>query len=131
MIVVDLFAGCGGLSEGFRSAGYKVAASLEIDQTCCETLKLNEKQDAGVIFCCDIRKTDEYLPELKKVSAAHGGTDLIVGGPPCQAYSVAGRIRDPDGMRDDYRNYLFESFVENLNALRPKAFLFENVTGML
>ena len=57
--------------------------------------------------------------------------DLIIGGPPCQAYSMVGRAQDRNSMRNDYRNYLFESFVDVVNALRPKVFIFENVPGIL
>lgn len=57
--------------------------------------------------------------------------DVVIGGPPCQAYSIAGRIRDENGMRDDYRNYLFESYLNVIRRYRPKAFIFENVPGLL
>lgn len=57
--------------------------------------------------------------------------DIIIGGPPCQAYSTAGRARDKDGMKNDPRNFLFESYVRILNHYRPKLFVFENVTGIL
>ena len=57
--------------------------------------------------------------------------DLVIGGPPCQAYSIAGRIRDANGMKDDYRNYLFESYLKVVNHFKPKAFIFENVPGIL
>jgi DNA (cytosine-5)-methyltransferase 1 len=57
--------------------------------------------------------------------------DVIVGGPPCQAYSIAGRAQDPNSMENDYRNYLFESFVKVVDHYRPKVFVFENVPGML
>ena len=57
--------------------------------------------------------------------------DVIVGGPPCQAYSVAGRIRDEHGMQEDYRNYLFESYLKVVDYFKPKAFVFENVPGIL
>ena len=56
---------------------------------------------------------------------------MIIGGPPCQAYSVAGRVRDENGMRDDYRNYLFEHYLNVVNRYRPKVFVFENVPGIL
>ncbi|MCF0133904.1 MAG: DNA (cytosine-5-)-methyltransferase, partial [Blautia sp.] len=62
---------------------------------------------------------------------AEGGIDLIIGGPPCQAYSVAGRVRDENGMRDDYRNYLFEHYLNVVDRYRPKVFVFENVPGIL
>lgn len=57
--------------------------------------------------------------------------DVIIGGPPCQAYSIAGRIRDKDGMKNDYRNYLFESYLKVVNRYKPKFFIFENVPGIL
>ena len=57
--------------------------------------------------------------------------DLIIGGPPCQAYSIAGRAQDKDSMKNDYRNYLFESFVKIVDHFKPSIFLFENVPGML
>ena len=59
------------------------------------------------------------------------GIDIIIGGPPCQAYSVAGRVRDENGMRDDYRNYLFEHYLNVVNRYKPKLFVFENVPGIL
>jgi DNA (cytosine-5)-methyltransferase 1 len=59
------------------------------------------------------------------------GIDVIIGGPPCQAYSVAGRVRDENGMKDDYRNYLFEHYLSVVNRYRPKFFVFENVPGLL
>ena len=59
------------------------------------------------------------------------GIDIIIGGPPCQAYSVAGRVRDENGMKDDYRNYLFEHYLNVVNRYRPKLFVFENVPGIL
>jgi DNA (cytosine-5)-methyltransferase 1 len=60
-----------------------------------------------------------------------GGIDVVIGGPPCQAYSMAGRVRDANGMQLDYRNYLFESYLLVVQRYRPVAFVFENVPGML
>ena len=135
MKVVDLFAGCGGLSYGFLREGAKILAHLELDKSCCETLRINFEDQDNRIFQLDIRDTKSYLNNKKnsllKLVKKEGNLDIILGGPPCQAYSVAGRIRDPKGMRDDYRNYLFEAFIENLKILKPKVFLFENVVGML
>lgn len=68
---------------------------------------------------------------LDELVGDHNELDLIIGGPPCQAYSVAGRIRDENGMNDDYRNYLFEKYIEVVKRYRPKVFVFENVPGML
>ena len=61
----------------------------------------------------------------------NGKIDIIVGGPPCQAYSMAGRIQDKNGMKDDYRNYLFESYIKVVQHYDPKVIVFENVEGML
>ena len=60
-----------------------------------------------------------------------GGIDLIIGGPPCQAYSIAGRVRDENGMRNDYRNYLFEHYLSVVKKYQPQMFVFENVPGIL
>ena len=57
--------------------------------------------------------------------------DLVIGGPPCQAYSIAGRIRDEHGMKNDYRNFLFESYLRIVEHFKPKALVFENVPGLL
>ena len=66
------------------------------------------------------------------VKKSKSDIELVVGGPPCQAYSVAGRIRDKDNMNYDYRNYLFESYLKVLKSLnKPKIFVFENVPGIL
>ena len=124
--IIDLFAGCGGLSLGFKENGFKVLAHLEIDKSCCATLRNNFNKD-GKIFNEDIKNTKNYITDLKKVGKIHG----IIGGPPCQAYSIAGRNKDENMMDHDPRNFLFESFVENLEQLKPSFFLFENVTGML
>ena len=68
------------------------------------------------------RNVFQFFPGLKKLSESKT-IDLIIGGPPCQAYSIAGRIRDKDGMKNDYRNYLFESFTKIVSTLKPKIFI--------
>ena len=72
-----------------------------------------------------------YMASELLASGFFQGIDVIIGGPPCQAYSVAGRVRDENGMRDDYRNYLFEHYLSVVNRYRPKVFVFENVPGIL
>tara|TARA_Y100000389_G_C17398838_1_gene484137 strand:- start:93 stop:1196 length:1104 start_codon:yes stop_codon:yes gene_type:complete len=124
--IIDLFSGCGGLSAGFKKNNFKILAHLEIDKSCCNTLKENFT-DGEIIFNKDICATKTYIKEFKKF----GNIDGIIGGPPCQAYSIAGRNNKENKMETDPRNFLFESFVYNLKALKPKFFLFENVTGML
>ena len=146
---IDLFAGCGGLTEGFKQNGnYNMIACVEWDKIPYNVLyhrlktKWNYKDIDKRVLRYDIQKTsnllngwdDEYGKSegLNKLVSSYGGNvDLIIGGPPCQAYSVAGRIRDENGMKDDYRNYLYEHYIEIVEHFAPKAFIFENVPGML
>ena len=131
---IDLFAGCGGLSEGFYRIGFKALAHVEINHWACETLRTRMKYYGyknikdGVIEY-DITSDDI----IDKIEHATKGVhpDVIIGGPPCQAYSTAGRVRDCKGMASDPRNFLFESYVKILEHFRPKFFVFENVTGIL
>lgn len=131
---IDLFAGCGGLSEGFYREGFRALAHIEINHDACETLKERmryygyKKADQEVIEC-DITAEDT----VDKLDSAVNGrqVDIIIGGPPCQAYSTAGRVRDKEGMAKDARNFLFESYVKILEHYKPKLFVFENVTGIL
>ncbi|MDE5822608.1 MAG: DNA cytosine methyltransferase [Paramuribaculum sp.] len=133
---IDLFAGCGGLSEGFYKLGYKALAHVEIDKYCCETLRermkyygySSEDVDKSVIHQ-DIT-SEAVINQLHNAVGDHS-VDLIIGGPPCQAYSSAGRARDFNGMKKDPRNFLFEHYVKILNEFLPKFFVFENVTGIL
>lgn len=131
---IDLFAGCGGLSEGFYRQGFRALAHVEIDHYACETLRTRMRHygyrhaDEEVIEH-DITSED-IIERIER--ATHGRpVDVIIGGPPCQAYSTAGRVRDGEGMARDPRNYLFESYVRILEHFEPKFFVFENVTGLL
>ena len=154
---IDLFSGCGGLSEGFmQSKHYEALAHVEWEIPMVKTLRNRltsnwnhtEEDALKKVIHFDIQKTDELIngnwsEETKKdyISSNHieitnGGlkglvgnkkVDLIIGGPPCQAYSIAGRAQDPNSMKDDYRNYLFESFVKVVNEFQPDIFIFENV----
>lgn len=157
---IDLFAGCGGLSEGFYMQGLNGLAHVEWERPMVNTLRNRlvkkwshtqfEAESAVVHF--DIQKTEELIHGnwSKDTLETYGKTnasivsqsgldglvgdktiDLIIGGPPCQAYSIAGRAQDPNSMKDDYRNYLFESFVKVVNHYHPKVFVFENVPGIL
>jgi DNA (cytosine-5)-methyltransferase 1 len=145
--VIDLFAGCGGLTDGFEQTNnYNTLACLEWEKKPCETLakRLEQKwgmDGNGIVLRFDIQRIHElfYGWDDKEYGHSNGlcsivgekKVDLIVGGPPCQAYSLAGRIRDSNGMNDDYRNYLFESYLEVVKKFRPKVFVFENVEGLL
>lgn len=148
--VIDLFAGCGGLTEGFKQSGhYDCLACVEWEKAPCDTLrhrmKTKWKYDNAdeIVLRFDIQRTEELIDGWNDekygnsigldslINKTKKNVDLIIGGPPCQAYSIAGRIRDENGMRYDYRNYLFESYVKLVKHYKPKAFVFENVPGML
>ena len=131
---IDLFAGCGGLSEGFYRQGYKALAHVEINHFACETLRKRMAHYGYKNIDKEVIEHDITAPDiLDRIKSAIGNrtVDIIIGGPPCQAYSSAGRVRDKEGMEKDARNYLFESYVKILEAIRPKIFVFENVTGIL
>ena len=147
---IDLFAGCGGLSDGFEQTHlYETLACVEWEKEPCKTLtnrlrkKWNYEFAYETIFHFDIQRTDELIngwsydpiygtnKGLSLVIEKRNGTDILIGGPPCQAYSIAGRIRDENGMNDDYRNFLFESYLKVVHHFQPKAFIFENVPGLL
>ena len=146
---IDLFAGCGGLTEGFeQSSHFKMLAAVEWDKDAHATLRdrlihaHGYKDAAKRCILADIQDTksliygkdaDDELPSHDGLDALVNDkkVDVIIGGPPCQAYSVAGRIRDENGMHEDYRNYLFESYMAVVNHFKPAACIFENVPGML
>lgn len=147
--VIDIFAGCGGLADGFKkSEAYDLVAAVEWEKAPAQNLvnRLVSKWDYSDahkrVMVFDLQRTNELFTGWQNDPkyGSHKGLDqlvgdkdidLIIGGPPCQAYSVAGRIRDKDGMRNDYRNYLFESYIEVVKRYKPKAFVFENVQGIL
>lgn len=146
---IDLFAGCGGLSEGFhKNPNYNFVAAVEWEKDPANTLihRLKTKWQVAdaeeKVLRFDIQRTDELFSGWKndKEYGTHHGLntvvgnqaiDLIIGGPPCQAYSMAGRAQDSNNMKDDYRNYLFESYIKVVDKYQPKLFVFENVVGLL
>lgn len=146
---IDLFAGCGGLTDGFKQSGhFNVLAGIEWDKNAVSTLrnrlktKWNYKDADERMIHFDIQRIDELLHGFNddndyassaglEYLVGNNTVDVVIGGPPCQAYSVAGRIRDTNGMHDDYRNYLFESYIKVVEHFQPKACIFENVQGML
>lgn len=146
---IDLFAGCGGLEDGFLQSGkYTDIAAVEWLKPQVNTLihrletKWNIPDAKERVMHFDIQREEELFSgwDDKKFGNSNGldyfvdkaeGIDVIIGGPPCQAYSIAGRVRDENGMHDDYRNYLFEHYLNVVDRYRPKAFVFENVPGIL
>ena len=134
MNFIDLFAGCGGLSEGFYKEGFNALAHVEINPTACRTLRTRMKHYGyenvdDAVLEMDITR-DDVIDEIEKVVNKQN-VDIIIGGPPCQAYSSLGRAKDENAMQNDPRNFLFESYVKVLNYYKPKFFVFENVTGIL
>lgn len=122
MNVIDLFAGCGGLSLGFMQAGYSVIKAVEFEPSIANTYKQNHPEVDVIVD--DIKNVD-HTGVFNK-----GDADIIIGGPPCQGFSMAGaRIRR--GFIDDPRNYLFKHYFNVVKAVKPKAFVMENVKGML
>lgn len=163
--VLDLFAGAGGFSEGFVSAGCEMVAHIEMNKDACETIrtrmvyhslrrigKLTEyrkyvsgkksrealveenglRKDIDSVIQAEISQENRrsLIDEVKK---RLGGEelDLIIGGPPCQAYSHIGRSSDRRRMKRDPRKFLYEHYIEFLKALKPRMFVFENVPGLL
>lgn len=148
--IVDLFAGCGGLLDGFLQTGlYEPTASVEWEKAPIDTLRnrlskkwnIDHGEESSIWF--DMQRIEELFNGFEsdpKYGTSKGldyyvnksdGVDVIIGGPPCQAYSVAGRIQDKHSMRKDYRNYLFEYYLKVIERYKPKMFIFENVPGML
>jgi DNA (cytosine-5)-methyltransferase 1 len=131
---IDLFAGCGGLSEGFYRQGFKALTHVEIDHYACKSLRTRMKHYGyaeNEISVLETDITDDNILKLIETEIKNETVDLLIGGPPCQAYSSLGRAKDENGMQDDPRNFLFESYERILNHFKPKIFVFENVTGLL
>ncbi len=160
---IDLFAGAGGLSEGFIRTGFKPVAHVEMNKDACDTIKtrtayhwLKENSKSNIYY--DYLKSEtknkeelwknipehlinsvinkeiseKTLPEIFQIidNELNGNkVDLIIGGPPCQAYSVVGRTRKD--MESDPRNHLYNHYVKFLEKYTPKMFVFENVPGIL
>lgn len=161
---IDLFAGAGGLSEGFSRQGFNPIAHVEMNGYACETLRtrvayhhLKETNQLGTYIKYLKKEIDRptlwnSIPKNKINSVIHSEistktiknifsqideqakgkkVDVIIGGPPCQAYSVVGRARDPQNMENDPRNFLYKLYIKFLEKYKPKMFVFENVPGIL
>ncbi len=148
--MLDLFAGCGGLTDGFMQTGlFDEITGVEWKSDAINTLRMRLKNKWGKfdadesLIHFDIQQEDKLFNGscADSIYRSHkgldyyvnksNGIDVIIGGPPCQAYSVAGRVRDENGMKDDYRNFLFEHYLSVVNRYKPKLFIFENVPGLL
>jgi len=168
--VIDLFAGCGGLSEGFKQTGFEVIAQIEMDKWACKTLEtrhlyyalkeigkeylyqefLEEKISLSEIFdkFPVIQKLISYkviqakfgknsfkkiIDKIKATKKIHNASKIhvVIGGPPCQPYSLVGRARDPHRMKNDDRHFLYEYYLKILGNIQPDFFVFENVPGLI
>jgi len=164
---IDLFAGAGGLSEGFIRADYTPLAHIEIDKYACDTLKTRaafhwlkannqlhkykkylyekqEKEDGSKLWkqvpqeiidsviheAIGENTLKSVFDEVDKLKGKQK-VDIIIGGPPCQAYSVIGRARMKEKVLDDPRNELYKYYVKFLERYQPRMFVFENVLGIL
>jgi len=167
LVVLDLFSGAGGLSEGFFRTGATFVGHVEMDKYASETLRtrtaywklkndnkldiyyeyLLKKIDRETLWKqADVADSDDVINKaigddtfggivktVKKTMKSKGvkKVDLIIGGPPCQAYSVVGRARMKESVTCDPRNFLYRYYVQFLEKFTPKMFVFENVPGML
>jgi DNA (cytosine-5)-methyltransferase 1 len=164
MNYIDLFAGAGGLSEGFVREGFDAVAHVEMNKEASDTLKTrlafhhlnaNKKINDYYAYLKNEITRDalwNMIPEeiissvineeitKKTIDSVFTSideqlyskkVDVIIGGPPCQAYSLVGRSRDPNRMSGDKRNYLFRHYAAFLVRYKPKYFVFENVLGLL
>lgn len=122
-VAVDLFAGTGGLGEGLMSAGVRVAAAVELHPQPCLTYAFNHPDTSVLVG--DIRRLPlERLEEVVVTATGKSNVDVVVGGPPCQGFSTAGKK-----VSQDPRNNLFNQFVRIVEHFKPKLFLLENVPG--
>ena len=168
---IDLFAGAGGLGEGFSNKGFNIITSIDSDRHACETLRTREifrlfNDDKELLKYYRlytrqiIDRTDLYrfFPELQShlddrirhvelnrnsinfdikhirrllKNMGKNSPDVVIGGPPCQAYSLIGRSRDPKKMKYDKRHYLYQNYLRIIETLRPKMFVYENVPGLI
>ena len=123
MNVVDLFSGCGGLALGFKWAGFKTLLASDVDENCEKTYSYNFPD---VPF---IKDDLRHITTKQIKSQISESVDVVVGGPPCQGFSLANKNRNK--VDDDPRNELFYEFVRVVTDLQPKAFVMENVRGLL
>lgn len=121
--MVDLFAGCGGLSLGMEQAGFMPWFVNEIVETFCNTYKMNHDLGDDHYYVGDINELNTHLDEYEEYLS---DITLVCGGPPCQGFSMANRQR----ILDDPRNQLYKAYLTFLSKVRPKFFVMENVKGM-
>ena len=122
-LLVDLFAGCGGLSTGMEQAGFTPWFVNEIVPTFCNTYKCNHKLPDSHYYVGDINQLNKDIAKFQDILS---DISIVCGGPPCQGFSTANRQR----IIDDPRNNLYKAYLQFLSVVRPKFFVMENVRGM-
>jgi len=121
--VIDLFCGCGGFSQGFKQANYNVLLGIDHWEDAIITYKKNFR--SALTFNGDITDLNG-AHILKYLNVDADSIDVIIGGPPCQGFSVSGKR-----IIDDPRNALYRKFVEIVSEIQPKVFVMENVPGLI
>lgn len=121
---MDLFSGAGGLSRGFMDAGYNVVLGVDFDDAALRTFKANHGDAEAMKL--DLFNLDNVNVLVKFLQERNIKLDVLVGGPPCQGFSLAGKREE-----NDKRNTLYTAMVKTAEALRPRAIVLENVPGML
>ncbi|QNR06731.1 DNA cytosine methyltransferase [Macrococcoides canis] len=124
MKYVDLFAGAGGFSLGFEQAGFENVFAVEFDSSIAKTYEKNFPNNQMIVSDIKELKNDKIIKLIKDVNV-----DVVIGGPPCQGFSLAGKVGRT--FVDDERNSLFKEFVRVVSIIKPKIFVMENVARML
>lgn len=124
MKIISLFSGAGGMDVGFEGAGFKITVAVESDSSCCDTLRKNMPETVVIQDLIENVSSQTILKsgKLKPLEAA-----LVIGGPPCQPFSLAGKR---EGLNDKKGN-LFKEFARVVRETLPTAFVLENVKGLL
>ncbi len=122
--LIDLFAGCGGLSLGLTQAGFQIEYGSDIDAISLNTYQKNHNIPNDSLYQGDISELNRKIKQSKIIFS---NIDLVCGGPPCQGFSMANRQR----IIDDPRNILYKEYLRFLSMVRPRFFIMENVKGML
>jgi DNA (cytosine-5)-methyltransferase 1 len=121
MKVIDLFSGCGGLSQGFLDAGFNVVLGIDSWGDAVQTFNKNHNTSTGIVA----NLKNETVKDISAKNSIHN-IDVIIGGPPCQGFSIAGKR-----IVEDERNELYKSFIKFVQFYKPSAFLMENVPNIL
>ncbi len=124
---IDLFAGAGGFSLGFQKAGFEIIAAVEIDKHACATLRANKSRSFPKMQIIQENITKLSGKDLmKKVGIKKGELGMLIGGPPCQGFTLISRKRS----LNDPRSKLMHEFIRMVNEIQPQMFMVENVPGM-